>query len=155
MNVILNEDVRGIGKKHEVKDVRDGYARNFLFPNKLAEPANASSLKKLAALLADHGAKEAELMKHLEVAARKIADMTIQFDLKRGKDGSIFGSVNKESILKALREHKLITSERVDITLDHPIKELGNYKIPVDLKKGITAELKIIVAAGGAGEAGK
>ena len=147
MKVIILEEVRGVGKKFEVKEVRDGYARNFLFPNKLAEPANPSSLKKLAALMADHDKNEIELKKHLEEMARKINDMRIQFDLKKGKDGSIFGSVNKEAVLKALREHKLITKERVDITLDHPIKEPGLYTVAIDLKKGVTAELKIIVKA--------
>jgi large subunit ribosomal protein L9 len=148
MKVIILEDVRGIGKKFEVKEVRDGYARNFLFPNKLAEPANASSLKKLEAMKADLEKDEVEYKKYLEEAKRKIADTTIEFELKRGKDGSIFGSINKEAILKALREHRLITKERIDITLDHPIKELGAHTIPIDLKKGITTELKILVKAG-------
>jgi large subunit ribosomal protein L9 len=147
MKVIILEEVRGVGKKFEVKEVSNGYARNFLFPNKLAEPANPSSLKKLEAMIAEHNKNENEYIKTLEAIARKIADMRIQFDLKKGKDGSIFGSVNKESILKALREHKLITKERVDITLDHPIKEPGLYVVPIDLKKGITVDLKIVVKA--------
>ena|ERR1700678_4032901 len=147
MKVILLEDVRGIGKKHEVKEVRDGYARNFLFPNKLAETASPSSMKKLETLLAEHDKNEADVIKHLETIAHHINDMTIEFDLKKGKDGSIFGVVNKESILKALREHKLIGKERIDITVEHPMKTPGNYVIPIDLKKGITANLKIIVKA--------
>lgn len=147
MKVILLEEVRGIGKKYEVKEVSNGYARNFLFPNKLAEPANPSSLKKLESLQAEHDKDEIELKKHLEELARKIADMTIEFDLKKGKDGSVFGVVNKESILKALREHKLIGKERIDITIDHPIKKPGNYTIPLDLKKGVSVDLKIIVKA--------
>jgi large subunit ribosomal protein L9 len=148
MQVILLDEVRGVGKKFEIKEVRDGYARNFLFPNKLAEPATPTSLKKLEAMKAEHDKKEIELKKHLETIAHKIGDMRIQFDLKKGKDGSIFGSVNKEAVLKALREHKLITTERIDITLDHPIKEPGLYTVPLDLKKGVTTELKIIIKAG-------
>jgi large subunit ribosomal protein L9 len=147
MKVILLAEVRSIGKKYDIKEVRDGYARNFLFPNKLAEPANPSSLKKLEAWIADRDKNEIELKKHLEELARKIGSRTIEFDLKRGKDGSVFGVVNKESILKALREHKLIGTERIDITIDHPIKEPGTYKIPIDLKKGVTAELKILIKA--------
>ena len=147
MKVILLEEVRGIGHKYEVKEVRDGYARNFLFPNKLAEPANATSLKKLEAMKAEHDAKEIEIKKHLETVARHIGEMKIEFDLKKGKDGSIFGVVSKESVLKALREHKMITTERVDIALDHPIKEPGEYTIPIDLKKGVVTNLRIIVKA--------
>jgi large subunit ribosomal protein L9 len=147
MKVILLDEVRGIGKKYEVKEVRDGYARNFLFPNKLAETASPSSLKKLEDMKAEHDKGELEMMKHLQTLANHINDMTIEFDLKKGKDGSIFGVVNKESILKALREHKLIGKERIDITIEHPMKTPGNYTIPVDLKKGVTASLKIIVKA--------
>jgi large subunit ribosomal protein L9 len=147
MKVILLEEVRGIGKKFEVKDVKDGYARNFLFPNTLAEVATPAALKKLDAMKAAHEAKDAETKKHLEGIAHTIAKTQIEFDLKKGKDGSIFGSVNKESISKALREHKLILTERIDITLDHPIKEPGTYTIPINLKKGVTTELKILVKA--------
>ncbi|HVO28361.1 MAG TPA: 50S ribosomal protein L9 [Candidatus Paceibacterota bacterium] len=147
MKVIILEDVRGIGKKFEVREVRDGYARNFLFPNKLAEPANPTSLKKLEKMKAEHDAKEIEVKKHLEEVARKIGGMSIEFDLKKGRDGSVFGSVNKESVLKALREHKLITTERIDITLDRPIKEPGTHAVQLDLKKGVTAELKVVVKA--------
>jgi large subunit ribosomal protein L9 len=147
MQVILLQDVRGVGKKDEIKEVRDGYARNFLFPNTLAERATVTSLKKLHDAQAEHSAKETELLKHLETIARNIAAMTIQFDLKKGKDGSIFGSVNKEAISKALREHKLVGKEHADISLDHPIKEPGSYTVVIDLKKGITAKLKIIVKA--------
>ena len=69
----------------------------------------------------------------------------IQFELKADKTGAAFGSVNKESILKALREHKLIGTERVDIDLKYPIKELGEYAVPIDLKKGVTAKLGVVV----------
>ncbi len=149
MKVILLDEVRSIGHRFDIKEVRDGYARNFLFPNKLAEPATPSALKKLETMKAEHDAREIEVKKHLEGIARKIGDMRIQFDLKKGKDGSIFGSVNKEAVLKALREHKVITTERIDITLNHPIKEPGLYTVPLDLKKGVQTELKIIVKAAG------
>lgn len=145
MKVILLEDIRGVGKKFEIKEVRDGYARNFLFPNKLAENATPSAMKKLDEMKSTHDAKEAELIKHLESIARSINSMKIQFDLKHGKGGSTFGSVNKESVLKALREHKLVTKEHVEIALNHPIKEAGTYDIPIDLKKGVKTILKIIV----------
>ena len=148
MKIIILEDIRNIGKKFEIKEVSAGYARNFLFPNKLAEPANPSSIKKIEEMIAARDKDEIEYHKHLESLAHKISETKIQFELKKGKDGSIFGSINKESVLKALREHKLVTKERIDITLDHPIKELGIYTIPIDLKKGVTAQLKIEILAG-------
>ncbi len=145
MRVILLEDVRKVGKKHEVKEVSGGYARNFLFPNRLAEPATPGALKKLAALIAERERGGAELRARLEEIARKLAETTLAFELKADATGALFGSVNKESILKALREHGLVTKERVEMELDHPIKEPGEYVVPIDLKKGVTAKLRVSV----------
>ncbi|MDE2018991.1 MAG: 50S ribosomal protein L9 [Patescibacteria group bacterium] len=149
MKIILLADVRNIGKRHEVKDVADGYARNFLFPNNLAEPATPGALKKLETLKAAHDKEEKELIVHLEGIKRKLESTKIEFELKADEKGSVFGAVNKESILKALREHDFITKERVEIELKYPIKEFGEHKVKVDLKKGVTAELKILVRAKG------
>lgn len=145
MKVILLEDVRKVGKRHEVKDVADGYARNFLFPNKLAEPATPAAMKKHAASLAERERGDAELHARLEEIARKLGDTTLEFELKADATGALFGSVNKESILKALREHGLVTKERVEMELDRPIKEPGEYIVPVGLKKGVTATLRVKV----------
>jgi large subunit ribosomal protein L9 len=145
MKVIFLADVREVGKKYDIKNVSDGYARNFLFPNKLAEVATEGALKKIESMKAEHEKEDKEALKHLESLARKINETKIQFELKADKSGVIFGSVNKESILKALREHKLISAERVEIDLKYPIKELGEYVVPIDLKKGVTAKLGVIV----------
>jgi large subunit ribosomal protein L9 len=146
MKIILLEDVRSLGKKFDVKEVSDGYARNFLFPNKLAEQATPGALKKLAALKAEHDKNEKDLIAHLEKIARKVSETKLEFFLKTDKTGAIFGSVNKESILKALRDHELVLAERVDIDLKYPLKELGEYAVPVDFKKGVKANLKVVVA---------
>lgn len=145
MKVIFLEEVRNVGKKFEVKEVSGGYARNFLFPNKLAESATPGALKKLAAMQAGQEKEDRELYRHLEGIARKISQTKIQFELKADKSGAVFGSVNKESILKALREHGLVTKERVDIDLKHPVKEFGEHTVPLDLKKGVRTALTIIV----------
>ncbi len=143
MKVILLEDVRRIGRKFEVKDVSDGYARNFLFANKLAEPATPGALKKLEAIKAEHDKEDNELRKHLAEIARKIEGTTLAFELRADKTGATFGSVNKESILKALRDHGILTKERVDIDLKYPLKTPGDHVVPVDLKKDVAAKLKI------------
>ncbi len=143
MKIILLEDMKNIGKKFDVKEVSDGYARNFLFPNKLAEQATAVALKNIETMKAEHDEKEEEFRKHLEAIAGKMNGMTLVFALKTDKTGAMFGSINKETILKALREHSVITKERIDIDLDRPIKEFGEYSVAVDLKKGVAATLKI------------
>ena len=145
MKIILLDDVRNLGKKFDAKEVNDGYARNFLFPNKLAEPATATTLKQVSEIKAKTEKKENEMIAHLHAIATKLKATKLEFELKADKSGALFGSVNKESILKALREHHFVTTERVDIDLKHPIKEVGEYNVEVDLKKGVTAKLGIIV----------
>lgn len=145
MKVILLEDIRNIGKKFEVKEVSDGYARNFLFVNKLAEPATPGALKKLEEQKARREKEDREFHARLEEIARKLVGTKLEFELAADKSGALFGSVNKESILKALREHGFVTKERVDIDLKYPIKEEGEYKVPINLKKGVAAELTILV----------
>ncbi len=146
MKVIFLEEMRNVAKKFDVKNVSDGYARNFLFPNALAEPATPSALKKLEALKAEHDKNEAGLLLRLHEIAKKINETKIEFTVKTDKSGAVFGSVNKESILKALREHELVRTERVDINLKYPLKELGEYTVPIDLKKGIMANLGVVIA---------
>lgn len=145
MKIILLEEVRSLGHKYDVKEVSDGYARNFLFANKLAKPATAGAIKELEALKNKVRKNEAELLKHLEGAARKLRETALEFTLKTDAAGSVFGSVTKEMILKALRNHELVRKEHVGIELERPLKELGEYKIPVELGKGIVSEIKIVV----------
>lgn len=85
-------------------------------------------------------------MKHLEALAERLRERTLLFELKTDEStGAVFGSVNKEAILKALRANGLITTERVDIKLEHPLKALGSYEVEVDLKKGVRERLKLIL----------
>jgi large subunit ribosomal protein L9 len=146
MKIILLEDVRNVGKKFEIKEVKDGYARNFLFPNKLAELATSTAVKKLEIQKMEYEKNELEIQKHLQSIASEIEKLTLIFPLKADKSGSAFGSVNKETISKALRDRQIITKERLEIDLDRPIKEFGEYTVQIELKKGITAKLKILVS---------
>ena len=141
MRIILLHDVRGLGKKNEVKDAADGYARNFLIPKKLAEPATPDALRRLEALKKEEG----EYLKRLESLAARLKDRSLIFELKTDAHGSVFGSVTKEMILSGLRDAKLVTKERVGVTLDHPIKEMGECKVELDFPHNIKATIKIIV----------
>jgi large subunit ribosomal protein L9 len=145
MKIILNEDIKGVGKKHEVKEVAGGYARNFLFPNKKAVPATPSALKALETVKLKTEKEEHETTKRLRELAVTMADRHIEFSLKTDKKGSVFGSITKEMVLKAMRDLGWFGSERIEIKMDHPIKELGEHAIEMDLKKGLKAKLKIIV----------
>lgn len=145
MKVILLEEVKNLGKKFDIKEVADGYARNFLFPNKLAIIANSTNLKKIEEIKKRLEKENEEVTKHLQSIAKKISETKIEFKLKTDKDGNIFGSINKEMILKAFRDHNLVTKERVNIIMDRPVKELGEHKLKAKLGKGIEAEFSIIV----------
>ena len=145
MKIILLEDVRSVGKKFDVKEVADGYARNFLFVNHLAEPATPSALKKIQEIKAGHEKEDKEMRMHLEGIARKLTDTKLEFSLAADESGKLFGSINKESILKALRDHGFVTTERPTIDLKYPIKDIGEHTVNVGLKKGVTAKLVIVV----------
>lgn len=145
MKVIFLEDVKGIGRRRDVKEVSDGYARNFLFPNGLAKPATAGSLKELEKEKARSEKEDESLKKRLAEIARLLSDRHLEFSLRTDEKGGVFGSVSKEMILKGLRDANFVGKERVEIKLDHPLKELGEHFVDVDLKKGITAKLKVVL----------
>lgn len=142
MKVILHQDVRGVGKKYEIKNVSDGYARNLLFPKNLAEPATPEALKRLDSLKAGMAKNEKETLARLQALARKIEDGNLEFELKAEKDGSTFGSVTKEMIQKGIRD-KFSSQDRAEAMLPHPLKKIGEHVVLVDLKKGIEAKLKV------------
>ncbi len=145
MKVILLEDLKGVGKKYDAKEVADGYAKNFLFPRGLARPATSDALKNVAVQRARAEKDDAELVKRLETLSRFLNEHSLEFTLRTDEKGSVFGSVTKEMILRAMREHGWLGKERVDIELNHPIKQIGEHKVAVDLKKGIRATLTVVV----------
>jgi len=145
MKIILLTDVKGLGKKYEVKDVKEGYGRNFLLARKLAKLADPEALKDLERLRARMDRDEAATKKNIEEMARTLSDRYLEFHLKTGKDGSVFGAVNKEMILKAMREHGFLGKERVEIKLAKPLKEIGDHVVLVELKRGTEVKLKVVI----------
>ncbi len=145
MKIFFLEEVKGVGKKYDIKEVNGGYARNFLFPRKLAKLATPEVLKTAYKLKENFEREQALLEKHLEELARRIEERSIVFKLRVDQIGHLFGSVTKEMIQRGLRDAGLVTKERVEIDLDHPIKELGEHAVWVDLKKGVRAKLKLVI----------
>jgi ribosomal protein L9 len=89
--------------------------------------------------------EDAELVKRLHQIKTQIEAHPIEFDLKGDEKGNLYGAVTKEAILKALREHKFLRTEHADVHIEHPIKSVGEYTVEVDLKKGVTATMKVVV----------
>jgi len=145
MKVILLQDIHSLGKKFEVKEVLEGYARNFLFPRGLAKSGTPAALRDLEQTKAGLAKEETELKKRLAVIAEKLVRTTLEFTLKADSTGAVFGSVTKDAISRALREHGLLGKERAEIVLSHPLKKLGEHRVEIHLKHGIVLTLTVAI----------
>lgn len=144
MKVIFLKDVKGQGKKGEIKNVSDGYANNFLFPQGLAKPANDSNLKQLEhqkQAEARHKEKEKE---QAEALAAKINETTIVVRAKAGDGGRLFGAITSKHIADELKKIKMDIDKR-KIVMDDPIRTLGVSQIPIKLHPDVKATLKVQV----------
>jgi len=144
MKVILREDIPSLGKMGDLVEVADGYARNYLIPQKKAIPATHKNIKAIEEerkmLL-----RKREREKHrAEALAAKLATITCEILKQVGEEGKIFGSVTSMDIVKALEE-KGITLDKKKILLEEPIKRIGEYEIPIKLHSEVQAFLKIKV----------
>ncbi|MGX9707034.1 50S ribosomal protein L9 [Laceyella tengchongensis] len=145
MKVILQQDVKGTGKKGEVKEVSEGYARNFLIPRKLAIPAtdgNMNTLKEQKRL--EEKRKEAELKEAQELGQR-IDSLTVKLSTKTGQGGRVFGSITSKQISQALKQQHQLQIDKKKILLDEPIRALGVTKVPVKLHPKVPAILSVQV----------
>jgi large subunit ribosomal protein L9 len=146
MQIILREDIPNLGRPGDVVKVRDGYARNFLLPRNLAIEANPKSIrafehqKRLALMRRE--AKKNEALKVKE----RLEALRINLTARAGEEGKLFGSVTNIDIERALREQNF-EIERRKIMLAEPIKQLGEYNVPVKIDPEVEAILKITVAA--------
>lgn len=135
MKVILLSDVKKVGKKDDVVEVSDGYARNFLIKRKLAVAYTKGSSKILDEQLAIKKEHEAQLKKEAEALKKKLETMKLEFSLSAGKEGQVFGSISTKQINQALQE-KGIEVDKRKIKLDVPVSSLGTTNVEVDLYKG-------------------
>jgi large subunit ribosomal protein L9 len=143
MKVILLQDVKGTGKKGEIKEVAEGYGRNFLLPRNLAVAAsggNMNALKEQQRL--DEERKKKELAEANELS-EKIAAHTLQIEAKAGKDGRLFGAITSKQISKAFKDAFQIEIDKKKIALKEPIKQAGFVKIPVKLHPKVTTTLTV------------
>ena len=148
MQVILLEDVKGIGKKGQVKDVSDGHARNYLFPKKLATQATDSNLKVLEkknAALAAEKAEEKAAALALKEKIEKAGAVVIK--AKAGDGGKLFGAITAKDVADAFEKAYGLAIDKKKVVLDTPIKQAGDYKVELKLYPEISAILKVCVEA--------
>ena len=146
MDLILREDIEKLGSRGEVVTVAAGYARNYLLPKRLAVVANASNKKIVDQERDAHLRRDAKLQSEAADLGKLLSAVTITIKQKAGEEGHLFGSVYSKDIAVAL-EIQNFTIDRRNIQLDDPIKQVGEYKIPVKLHKDVIAEITVTVAA--------
>ena len=140
MKVILLQDVRGVGKKYDIKDVSDGYARNFLILKKLAVPATGK---------AEHARKEFEekekhLLEHYKKLSEQLKNVALEFKVKVGSKKEVFGSITKEDIKKSIKQMAEFDGE---VILPQPLKALGEHLVEINFGRGFRGQVKVTLSA--------
>jgi len=145
MKIILMEDVTTLGRRGDVREVANGYARNFLLPKKLAVPATPANLQNLDHLKRQRERTENRAHQEARDAAGRIAALTLTVTTRASEDGRLFGSVSAQDVVEYLERHEIPVDKR-RVLLEEPIKALGEYRVPVKLHPEVTAELQVHVA---------
>jgi large subunit ribosomal protein L9 len=144
VKVILTADVDKLGKSGELKEVTDGYARNFLFSRKLAVPAAGGAYRAWQHDIASREEKRKREREDAEIAAQRISSTTLTMGVKVGEGGKLYGSITAKDIADALGRRG-ITVDRHKIDLEEPLKTLGTYKVAIKVFPGLTPEVTIAV----------
>ncbi len=144
MQVILRQNIEKLGNRGDIVNVADGYARNYLLPRRLAVPATEANKKIVEQERQAHLRREVRERGEAEELARLLAGVTVTIPQKAGEHDQLFGSVTAKDIAEALQKQNYVVDRR-KIQLEEPIKQLGEYKVPVRLHKDVTAEILVQV----------
>ena len=145
MKVILLQDVKSLGKKGEIVNVNDGYARNFILPKKLGVEANAKNLNDLKLQKNNEKKVAQENLEAAKELAAELAASKVELSIKVGEGGRTFGSVSSKEIAAAVKEQMNLEVDKKKIQLKEAIKSLGTHIVNVKLHPEVTAELKVVV----------
>ena len=145
MKVVLLKDVRNIGKRDDIVTVSDGYARNFLFPQKLAAEATPGALKEIQRKRAAQDAREAEMLAEARKKADALKDQVITLEVKCGEKGRLYGSVTSAEVAEALEKQHGVKVDKRKIDIGDPIRETGVRTMSVWLYSGVTTPMKLDV----------
>lgn len=144
MKVVFLQDVKGQGKKGEIKDVAEGYANNFLIPRGLAKPASEGAIRHLEHQKKAEAKRKDQEREEARALAKRLEAMTLTLQAKSGEGGRLFGSVTSKQIAEALEAQNIKVDKR-KIDLPEPIRSLGVVQVPVKLHPEVTATLKVHV----------
>ena len=145
MKVILLEDIKGVGKKDQIINANDGYARNYLFPKKLAVEANVGNLANLKAKQESNQFRKDVQKEEAQKLANKMKDINLEVMVKAGENGKIFGGVTAKEIAEELKREYQIEVDKKKINLVDTIKNIGTYTVDIKLYEGVIGKLKVSV----------
>lgn len=148
MKVILLEDVKSLGKKGEIVNVSDGYARNFIIPKKKGVEATAANLNTLKLQKANEEKIAQENLEHARSLAKELENASVEIRIRVGEGGKLFGSISSKEIAAAINEQHQLEVDKKKIVLEEPIKELGEHKVKIKLHKDVSAQVTVQVLEG-------
>jgi len=149
MQVILRQDVEKVGLRGEVVDVAAGFARNYLLPRRLAEPAAPGRVAELEQLAASRAQHEAQSFEQAQELVQKLEGSELRFDVQAGETGTLFGSVTATDIADRIWESQRVRIDRRKLDLPESIKRIGRYEVPVEVFADVTATLRLAVVPEG------
>lgn len=147
MKVIFLQNIKGVARIGDVKNVADGYARNFLLPRRVAKPATDGTLKEAELIKKSHDADDVARRERATQLLEKLAGVALEIKEGANESGHLYGSVNAETITHELHKQKAITIDPEQIDLPEPIKSVGQYQIKIVLHPEVTTEITINVVA--------
>lgn len=145
MQIIFLQDVKGYGRKGELKDIKDGFARNFLIPKKLAQVATQDVLRKWESDQQQRAHSRQQLLSHTAERAEKIRHMQLNAELASDKNGGVFASVSKQAIREFLAKQGIEIDDEA-VLLDRPLKERGKHEVMIRLGQGVEAKLPVSIS---------
>ena len=145
MKIILLKTHDNLGNVGDIINVKSGYARNYLIPNKIASIATETSIQNLKVWLEQQSIKEAKNRENLELLAKYLDKLTLKFHLQAGEDGKLFGSVTSQMISDEI-ENQGYSIDKKEIILEEPLKQVGNYFVHVDLSGDLKPKIKIKIS---------
>lgn len=147
MKVILNQDVKGQGKKGDLIDVSDGYARNFLLPKNLAKPATKENINVMKGQQESREYRQQKELEEAQQTAEKIKSVSVSLAAKAGENGKLFGSITSKDVAEALTAQHHIKIDKKKFHLPDGIKTLGTTEVEIKIHTGVSAKLKVEVSA--------
>jgi large subunit ribosomal protein L9 len=149
MEIILREDVEKVGLRGEVVDVAPGFARNYLLPRRLAEPASPGRVAEIEKLATNRSRHEAQSFEQAQELVQKLESAELRFDVQAGETGTLFGSVTATDIADRIWETQRVRIDRRKLDLPESIKRIGRYQVPLELFTDVTASLRLAVVPEG------